>query len=134
MSYKGAPYLLWLLVYRNDTVLLCEMEEENVMPVQLIYEQHNIKVRVLDTIKGAPLPDEHLIYAVVYEVGKGKQTKAPGAYPKSGQILIGFNREELRTDSSTGLRHAGDLTFSKLHPSTLQHLPMVKNDYPELFE
>ena len=132
MSYKGEPYLLWLLVYRNDTVLLCEKEEETVMPVQGIYEQHNIKVRVLDTIKGTPLPDEHLIYAVVYEVGK--QKKAPGAYPKSGQIMIGFNRSELKTEFTTGLRHAGDLSFSRLNPSALRHLPMVKRDYPGLFE
>ncbi|MBR5214220.1 MAG: hypothetical protein IKV92_08175 [Akkermansia sp.] len=134
MSYKGAPYLLWLLVYRNDTVLLCETVEETVMPVQHIYEQHNIKVRVLETIKGTPLPDEHLIYAVVYEVGRGNQTKAPGAYPASGKILIGFNRAELRTDSATGLRFTGDLTFSRLNPTALRHLPMVKKDYPELFE
>ena len=134
MSYKGAPYLLWLLVYRNDTVLLCETVEETVMPVQHIYEPHHIKVRVLDTIKGTPLPDEHLIYAVVYEVGRGNQTKAPGAYPASGKILIGFNRAELRTDSATGLRFTGDLTFSRLNPTALRHLPMVKKDYPELFE
>ena len=134
MSYAGAPYLLWMLARWNDTILLCEMEEETIMPVQHIYEPHNIKVRVLDTIKGTPLPDKHLIYAVVYEVGKGKQTKAPGAYPKKGQILIGFNRSNLRTDSATGLRYAGDLTFSKLNPSALRHLPMVKKDYPELFE
>ena len=134
MSYKGAPYLLWKLARWHDTVLHCEIVEETVMPVQHIYEQHNIKVRVLDTIKGTPLPDEYLIYTVVYEVGRGNQTKAPGAYPASGKILIGFNRAELRTDSATGLRFTGDLTFSRLNPTALRHLPMVKKDYPELFE
>lgn len=72
------------------------------------------------------------MYTIVYEVGN--QTMAPGAYPMNGQILIGFNRSELRTDYATELRHAGDLTFSKLNPSALRHLPMVKKDYPELFE
>lgn len=132
MSYKGEPYLLWLLVYRNDIVLLCEMEEETIMPLQGgIYEPHHIKVRVLDTVKGTPPPDERMVYTVVYE---GRRGKNPGSYPKQGQILIGFNRAELRTDNSTGLSHAGDLTFSKLNPSALRHLPMVKKDYPELFE
>lgn len=134
MSYKGAPYLLWRLARWNDTILLCELVEETVMPVQHIYEPHLIKVRVLDTIKGAPLPDEYLIYTVVYEVGREKQTKAPGTYPASGQTLIGFNRSELRTDAATGLPCAGDLTFSRLNPTALRHLPMVKKDYPELFE
>ena len=134
MSYAGAPYLLWKLARWNDTILLCELVEETVMPVQHIYEPHHIKVRVLDTIKGAPLPDEYLIYAVVYEVGRGNQTKAPGAYPASGQTLIGFNRTELRTDVATGLRFTGDLTFSRLNPTALRHLPMVKKDYPELFD
>lgn len=134
MSYAGAPYLLWKLARWNDTILLCELVEETVMPVQHIYEQHHIKVRVLDTIKGAPLSDEYLIYTVVYEVGRGNQTKAPGAYPASGQTLIGFNRTELRTDAATGLRFTGDLTFSRLNPTALRYLPMVKKDYPELFE
>lgn len=133
MSYKGAPYLLWRLARWNDTILLCELVEETVMPVQLMYEPHHIKVRVLDTIKGAPLPDEYLIYTVVYEIGRKKQTKAPGTYPASGQTLIGFNRSELRTDATTGLRFTGDLTFSRLNPTALRHLPVVKKDYPELF-
>ena len=132
MNYKGEPYLLWLLVYRNDTVLLCEMEEETIMPLQGgIYESHHIKVRVLDTVKGTPLPDKRMVYTVVYEGRRGKNS---GSYPKQRQILIGFNRAELRTDNSTGLSYAGDLTFSKLNPSALRHLPMVKKDYPELFE
>lgn len=134
MSYKGAPYLLWKLARWNDTILLCELVEETVMPVQHIYEPHLIKVRVLDTIKGAPLPDEYLIYIVVYEVGREKQTKAPGTYPASGQTLIGFNRAKLRADAATGLRFTGDLTFSRLNPTALRHLPMVKKDYPELFD
>ena len=134
MSYKGAPYLLWLLVYRNDTVLLCETVEETVKPIQGgIYEPHLFKVRVLDTIKGTPLPDEYLTYTVVYE-GRSNRQKAPGTYPASGQILIGFNHTELRTDTASWLRDAGDLTFSRLNPSALRHLPMVKKDYPELFE
>lgn len=134
MSYKGAPYLLWNMARLNDTILYCEIVEETVMPVQHIYEQHHIKVRVLDTIKGTPLPDEYLIYTVVYEVGRNKQTKHPGSYPASGQTLIGFNRGKLAADSRTGLRYAGDLTFSRLNPTALRYLPMVKKDYPELFD
>ena len=134
MSYKGEPYVLWLLAHRNDTVLLCEIVEQTVKPIQGgIYEPHLIKVRVLDTIKGTPLPDEYLTYTVVYE-GKSNRQKTPGTYPASGQILIGFNRTELRTDTASRLRDAGDLTFSRLNPSALRHLPMVKKDYPELFE
>lgn len=134
MSYKGAPYLLWNMARWNDTILHCEIVEETVMPVQHIYEQHHIKVRVLDTIKGASLPDEYLIYTVVYEVGSDNQPKAPGTYPASGQTLIGFNRSKLSADSRTGLRYAGDLTFSCLSSTALRHLPMVKKDYPELFD
>ena len=135
LNYKGAPYLLWLLTYRNDTVLLCEMVEETVMPIQDgLYEPHHIKVRVLDTIKGSLHPDEHLIYTVVYEGSRNRKIKTPGSYPASGQILIGFNRTEFKTDTATGLHHAGDLTFRTLSPSVLRHLPMVKKAYPELFE
>ncbi|MBR5886916.1 MAG: hypothetical protein IKZ07_01785 [Akkermansia sp.] len=134
MSYKGAPYLLWLLARWNDTIVLAELMEETVQPVQRgLYEPHTIKVRVLKTIKGAPLPDTYLLYTVVLEVDK-KPTKHPGTYPLSGQLLLGFNRQNLNTNISPDIRHAGDLSFSKLNPNALRHLPMVKKDYPELFE
>lgn len=134
MSYRGAPYLLWNMARWNDTIILCEELERTVLPKQgNRYQAHIVKVRVLKTVKGAPLPDEFLTYTLVYEVCE-KTRKNPGTYPMSGQMLLGFNRDKFTSCPLTHLRHAGNLTLSRLNPTALQHLPMVKRDYPELFE
>lgn len=130
--YKGEPYRLWRLAH-HDTVLLGEQIEKTIGQPQGIYQGHAVKVRVIDVIKGKELPQEYLIYGIVYEVSPAKQQK-PGTYPMSGRVVLGFNRGNLKTDSATGLPHAGDLTFDRMGESALQYLPMLKKDYPLLFE
>ena len=134
MSYKGEPYRLWMLAQCN-TLVLVELIEETVLPVQHgIYEPHRIKTRVIETIKGKPLPDEYLEFARVQEISGNEQGKQPGTYPLSGQLLLGIDRNALEKNTETGLLHAGELNFRTLPASVLRHLPMVKKDYPELFE
>ena len=134
MSYKGEPYRLWMLAH-HDTLVLVELIEETVLPVQHgIYEPHRIKARVIETIKGEPLPDEYLEYTRRREISRNAQGKQPGTYPLSGQLLLGIDRNALERNTETGLLHAGKLNFRTLPASVLRHLPMVKKDYPELFE
>lgn len=134
VSYKGEPYMLWMLAH-YDTLVLCELIEETVLPVQHgIYEPHRIKARVIETIKGEPFPDEYLEYTRVCEIPRKAKGKQPDTYPLSGQRLLGINRNELERNAENGLLHAGNLNFRTLPPSVLRHLPMVKKDYPELFE
>ena len=134
MRYKGEPYRLWMLAHHN-TLVLIELIEETVLPVQHgIYEPHRIKARVIETIKGEPLPDEYLEYTRTREISRNAQGKQPGSYPLSGQFLLGIDRNALERNTETGLLHAGKLNFRTLPASVLRHLPMVKKDYPELFE
>lgn len=133
-SYKGEPYMLWLLAQCN-TLVLCELIEETVLPVQHgIYEPLRIKAKVIETIKGEPLPDEYLEYTRTREISRKAKGKQPGTYPLSGQLLLGIDRNVLERNTETGLLHAGNLSFRTLPPSVLRYLPMVKQDYPELFE
>lgn len=133
MSYKGEPYMLWMLAQCN-TLVLVELIEETILPVQHGYEPHRIKARVIETIKGAPLPDEYLEYTRTREISRKAKGKQPGTYPLSAQLLLGIDRNAVKRNAETGLLHAGKLNFRTLPPSVLRHLPMVKKDYPELFE
>lgn len=130
--YAGEPYRLWQLAH-CDTLVLCEQIEKEIGQAHCIYQGHSVKVRIIEIIKGKELPNEHLIYGIVYEVAPAERQK-PGIYPMSGRVVLGFNRSNLKTDSATGLPHAGDLTFDRIGESALQYLPMVKKDYPLLFE
>ena len=51
-----------------------------------------------------------------------------------GALNDGIDRNALERNTETGLLHAGKLNFRTLPASVLRHLPMVKKDYPELFE
>ena len=84
--------------------------------------------------KGEPLPDEYLEYTRTREISRNAQGKQPGIYPLSAQLLLGIDRNALERNTETGLLHAGNLNFLTLPASVLRHLPMVKKDYPEIFE
>ena len=77
----------------------------------------------------------HLMeYTRTREISRNAQGKQPGIYPLSAQLLLGIDRNALERNNETGLLHAGNLNFRTLPASVLRHLPMVKEDYPELFE
>ena len=84
--------------------------------------------------KGEPLPDEYWEYTRTREISRNAQGKQPGIYPLSAQLLLGIDRNALERNTETGLLHAGNLNFLTLPASVLRHLPMVKKDYPEIFE